>query len=189
MSRKPPALPDLDDDAAFRRKLSPLVESVLPVDRQTGYPEVRTYAYPDDRKPDGPDIRAEEYSLTQEPDKPEIRRTDHPSTQSNGLPGGSSTVSPDKHTIGYPSFRLNALPDNRTSDRVEAAEAQARVEAARGEKRRFEYLIPKRVGRALAEDAAAQGKSATTLLLEVLRNAGYPVIPEDLVDLRKMPKR
>ena len=56
-------------------------------------------------------------------------------------------------------------------------------------KRRFEYLIPDRVGRALAEDAASQGKSATARLLEVLRDAGYPVIDEDLVDLRKMPKR
>ena len=70
-----------------------------------------------------------------------------------------------------------------------AAQQLERVEAARGAKRRFEYLIPERVGRALATDAAARGVSATTRLLEILRDAGYPVIQEDLVDLRKMPKR
>jgi hypothetical protein len=41
------------------------------------------------------------------------------------------------------------------------------------------------VGEALANDAAGRGQSAATRLLEVLRDAGYPVIPEDFVDLRK----
>ena len=72
---------------------------------------------------------------------------------------------------------------------LEAARQQARIEATRGAKRRFEYLIPERVGRALAADAAKHGMSATTRLLHVLRDAGYPVIQEDLIDLRKMPKR
>jgi hypothetical protein len=125
MSRKPEPLPDLDDDAEFRRKLSPLLNTALPEDRK--------------------------------PVQLDDRRTGH--------------------------------TDNRVNGLVEAAEKQARIEAKRGVKRRFEYLIPERVGKALAEDAAAQGKSATTRLLEVLRDAGYPVIREDLVDLRKMPKR
>jgi hypothetical protein len=118
MTRKPAQLPDLDEDADFRRTMSPLLKTVLP----------------EERKP----------------------------------------VFPDNRIIG---------------GRVGAAEKQAQIEATRGMKRRFEYLIPDRVGRALAEDAAAQGKSATTRLLEVLRDAGYPVIQEDLIDLRKMPKR
>ena len=70
-----------------------------------------------------------------------------------------------------------------------AAQQQERVEAARGIKRRFEYLIPERVGAALAADAANRGVSATVRLLEVLRDSGYPVITEDLVDLRKLRKR
>ena len=127
MTRKPVALPDLDDDADFRRKLSPLFNTALP----------------DERKPAAPDSRN---SIAPEP------------RHNPGRVGG-------------------------------AAEQQAKIEEARGAKRRFEYLIPERVGKALAEDAAAQGKSATTRLLEVLRDAGYPVIQEDLVDLRKMPKR
>lgn len=79
--------------------------------------------------------------------------------------------------------------DNRKLGPMGAAQQLERIEAARGTKRRFEYLIPERVGRALASDAATRGISATTRLLEVLRDAGYPVIREDLIDLRKMPKR
>ncbi len=85
--------------------------------------------------------------------------------------------------------RTSGSPDKRPAGLVGAAQQLERVEAARGAKRRFEYLIPERVGRALASDAASRGISATTRLLEVLRDAGYPVIQEDLVDLRKMPKR
>jgi hypothetical protein len=99
------------------------------------------------------------------------------------------TALPDHRKPVMPDDRNPIAPEHRINGRVEAAEEQARIEATRGAKRRFEYLIPERVGRALADDAAAQGKSATTRLLEVLRDAGYPVIQEDLVDLRKMPKR
>ena len=128
MSRKskPPTLPDLeDDDAAFQRRMQPLVANALPKDRQSAPPDISTAKSPEDR------------------------------------------------ISGY----------------VAAAQQVERIEAARGSKRRFEYLIPERVGRALATDAANRGVSATTRLLEVLREAGYPVIQEDLVDLRKMPKR
>jgi hypothetical protein len=106
------------------------------------------------------------------------------------LPNDRKPALPDHQRVGEPEFRNDAAPDNRiTGGLLQAAEKQARIEAARGIKRRFEYLMPERVGRALAEDAAAQGKSATTRLLEVLRDAGYPVIQEDLIDLRKLPKR
>ena len=97
------------------------------------------------------------------------------------LPKDRKPVGQDKQKSGN--------PDRRTSGLVGAAQQLERVEAARGAKRRFEYLIPERVGRALATDAVARGVSATTRLLEILRDAGYPVIQEDLVDLRKMPKR
>lgn len=97
------------------------------------------------------------------------------------LPKDRKPVDPDNRNSGN--------PDKRNSGLVGAAQQLERIEAARGVKRRFEYLIPERVGRALASDAANRGVSATTRLLEVLRDAGYPVIQEDLVDLRKMPKR
>lgn len=127
MIRRPTqTLPDLeDDDAAFRRKMHPLLEQALPKDRKPGNPVIRS----------------------------------------------------------------NETQDKRGSGLVGAAQQQERIETARGVKKRFEYLIPERVGRALAADAANKGLSATTRLLEVLRDAGYPVIQEDLIDLRKIPKR
>jgi hypothetical protein len=72
---------------------------------------------------------------------------------------------------------------------LSAAERIEEIEQTRGPKRRFEYLIPIRVGDALAADAAAKGQSAATRLLEVLRDAGYPVKQEDFVDLRKERRR
>lgn len=96
---------------------------------------------------------------------------------------------PKDRKTGNPVIRNNETQDKRGSGLVGAAQQQERIETARGVKKRFEYLIPERVGRALAADAANKGLSATTRLLEVLRDAGYPVIQEDLIDLRKIPKR
>jgi hypothetical protein len=90
------------------------------------------------------------------------------------------SVSPDKRISGSPASRIS---------RLSAAERIEEIEQSRGPKRRFEYLIPIRVGDALAADAAAKGQSAATRLLEVLRDAGYPVKQEDFVDLRKERRR
>jgi hypothetical protein len=98
----------------------------------------------------------------------------------SGKQANRISVNTDKHTGGS--------PDNRTS-RLSAAERIEEIEQSRGPKRRFEYLIPIRVGDALAADAAAKGQSAATRLLEVLRDAGYPVKQEDFVDLRKERRR
>ena len=88
--------------------------------------------------------------------------------------------------------RISGIPDNRSPEltdgrksRLSVAEHIEHIEKLRGPKRRFEYLIPVRVGEALAADAAKRGQSAATRLLEVLRDSGYPVIPEDFIDLRK----
>jgi hypothetical protein len=84
-----------------------------------------------------------------------------------------------------PEVRTSDHPDIRTSG-VEAARKIEAVYQARGPRRRFEYLLPERVGQAVAEDAESRGLSAAQRLLEVLRDAGYPVIPEDFTDIRKM---
>jgi hypothetical protein len=135
MSKKPAQkLPDLEeDDSAFQRRMQPLVDRALPVDRRPGKPDSRITEYLDNHIADETEIRE--------------------------------------------------------SGVVEAAQALQRIEDRRGAKRRFEYVIPERVGKALARDAASRGISATTRLLEILRDSGYPVIPEDLIDLRKLPKR
>ena len=93
--------------------------------------------------------------------------------------------------LGQPHIRTTGYMDNDAPkgedrrSRMSVAEHIEAIEERRGPKRRFEYLIPIRVGEALAEDAARRGQSAATRLLEVLRDSGYPVIPEDFVDLRK----
>lgn len=86
---------------------------------------------------------------------------------------------------GYPDKHTSEQPDERRKSRLSVAEHIEHIESVRGPKRRFEYLIPVRVGEALAADAAKRGQSAATRLLEILRDSGYPVIPEDFVDLRK----
>jgi hypothetical protein len=83
------------------------------------------------------------------------------------------------------SGHLGARKSDHMKSRISVAEHIEYIEQIRGPKRRFEFLIPVRVGEALAKDAAGRGQSAATRLLEVLRDAGYPVIPEDFVDLRK----
>src|SRR3954454_1528045 len=100
----------------------------------------------------------------------------------------ANTVIPQS---GRPNIRTSERPTRSASksaeqrSRLSVAEHMESIEHQRGPKRRFEYLIPVRVGEALAKDAAAQGKSAATRLLEILRDSGYPVIPEDFIDLRK----
>jgi len=98
----------------------------------------------------------------------------------------------DNRISEYPDRRKDRLTDisklghaNVRKSRLSIAERIESIEQIRGPKRRFEFLIPVRVGEALATDAAGRGQSAATRLLEVLRDAGYPVIPEDFVDLRK----
>jgi hypothetical protein len=96
---------------------------------------------------------------------------------------------PNDRKAGIPDNRISGKPKDRSVGYVGAAQAVERIETTRGAKKRFEYMIPERVGKALANDAASRGISATARLLEVLRDSGYPVIPEDLIDLRKLPKR
>jgi hypothetical protein len=89
------------------------------------------------------------------------------------------------HTADRISIHMDARNSGHMKSRMSVAEHLEHIEQIRGPKRRFEFLIPVRVGEALAKDAAGRGQSAATRLLEVLRDAGYPVLPEDFVDLRK----
>jgi len=97
------------------------------------------------------------------------------------LPGKSETHNSDDPTVG-----ISGLPDYRQTEspRQIAASRRDEIEAKRGPKKRYEYVLPTRVGDALANEARKNGVSATLRLLQVLRNAGYPVIQEDLLDLR-----
>jgi hypothetical protein len=201
MSPKSPPLPDLDDEE-FTARLKPLEAAVIPqsgpaVSRASTPPDIRSSVSLDDR-PSGrtkhwnaglPEFRGEAESLAVDrgiqkgshPDSPELRVGEPPAFWNDG--------SLDIRMNRTPALRSSGITDVRSSGLVSAAERLAQIEQIRGPKRRFEYLIPARVGDALAEDAARQGKSATIRLLEVLRIAGYPVIEEDLIDLRKERRR
>jgi hypothetical protein len=187
MSRKTPVLPDLDDDE-FTRRLKPLEAMVF---RESARPAVRKYIHPDVQHAGLPDNRAT--GTTQFSDA---------ETSSNGNKvGGDSTAEATRRSVVQSSDHPEPKIDEPTETRrvagseeswaglMDAAARQTDIERTRGPKRRFEYLIPVRVGDALAEDAARHGKSATVRLLEVLRDAGYPVIAEDLIDLRKQRRR
>jgi len=97
------------------------------------------------------------------------------------LPGRS-----ESHHSDAPDMRTSGFPDNRQPEtpRQMAALRRDEIEAKRGPKKRYEYVLPARVGDALANEARKNGVSATFRLLQVLRDAGYPVIHEDLLDLR-----
>jgi len=53
----------------------------------------------------------------------------------------------------------------------------------------MEFLLPEAVVRQLKTEAAARGVSATVILMELLRDAGYPITDDDFLDLRKEPRR
>lgn len=93
---------------------------------------------------------------------------------------------PEERTSGSLVIRNIGKPNNQISGTARQAVASRRdeIEAQRGPKKRYEYVLPVRVGNALADDARKNGVSATVHLLQVLRKAGYPVIAEDLLDLR-----
>jgi hypothetical protein len=101
----------------------------------------------------------------------------------------ASKILPGRSEIqasGISTKRITDDPDDRQSATPRQAVASRRdeIEAKRGPRKRYEYVLPARVGDALADEARKNGVSATLWLLQVLRNAGYPVIPEDLLDLR-----
>jgi hypothetical protein len=176
--------------------------------RQTGYPEIRSTGSTVDltkaiKPPPNPGLSAAESRNARNTEIPEVRKADLPNEEALWPEDIRITERSDSRAAGSSTERTDRQPrDNSTArtepprtqkgrwiDVVGAAERLLHIEQTRGPKRRFEYLIPQRVGEALAKDAARQGKSATVLLLEVLRDAGYPVIPEDLIDLRKERRR
>jgi hypothetical protein len=56
-------------------------------------------------------------------------------------------------------------------------------------RRGIEFLLPETVVTEIKTRAAQRGISATTLLLELLRDAGYSVTDADFVDMRRLPRK
>lgn len=94
----------------------------------------------------------------------------------------------DAQNSGIPYIRNAGIIDYQKPP-FAAVHVVEQTRAARGPRRGVEFLLPERVVAALRVEAAGSGVSMSVKLLEILRNAGYPVIDEDFVDIRKLPKR
>jgi hypothetical protein len=162
---RPPlaALPDIDDEL-FKARLKPLADSVLP--RSVAAPQASS----------GPTLSNPAVVRTEPP----MVSTPPASEAPHQEPSGRKSSMPDNRISGDPAY--HALPFG-------AAQVIEQTRAARGPRRGVEFLLPERVVAALRVQAAESGMSLSVKLLEILRNAGYPVIDEDFVDIRKLPKR
>jgi hypothetical protein len=91
---------------------------------------------------------------------------------------------------GAPDDRSSDTSENRNSgDPVSAAQQIQNLKATRGSRKGVEFLLPQRVVAALRAEAAREGLSMSARLLQILRAAGLPVIDEDFVDIRRLPRR
>lgn len=160
-SRNKPPLAALPDidDALFKARLKPLADSVLPKAGPV-LDNSLGVAATQSEPPKGPAPTVAEPISS------------NPHTQHAGSSEVRNTGIPDYH--GSPFAALQIVEQTR---------------AARGPRRGVEFLLPDRVVAALRVEAAQTGVSLSVKLLEILRNAGYPVIDEDFVDIRKLPKR
>jgi hypothetical protein len=76
------------------------------------------------------------------------------------------------------------------ADRVlPVAPTASPAKATKPKRQGMEFALPEAVALEIKTRAARRNISATTLLLEILRDAGYPVVPADFVDLRKVPRK
>ncbi|MFC7478124.1 hypothetical protein ACFQS7_27510 [Dankookia sp. GCM10030260] len=84
------------------------------------------------------------------------------------------------------------LPVGQARGVAAPAPAPAAMRAAppaKPPRRGIEFLLPDAVVTEIKTRAARRGVTATILLLELLREAGYPVVEADFTDLRKQPRR
>lgn len=160
-SRNKPPLAALPDidDALFKARLKPLADSVLPKI--------------------GPALESGELVATTKSEPPK-----------GPAPTVAEPTSPDTNSrnSGIPDIRNSGARDYQRPP-FAALHIVEQTRAARGPRRGVEFLLPERVVAALRVEAAESGVSLSVKLLAILRNAGYPVIDEDFVDIRKLPKR
>ncbi len=116
------------------------------------------------------------------------------------LPAGSERASltigssnPAHRKAGNPDTRHAEVPEKQREEPIIAhVEALAVVSAprpTRGPRRGVEFLLPEQVVIALKTEAAQRGMSMSVRVLEILRDAGYPVRDQDFIDLRKLPRK
>ena len=113
----------------------------------------------------------------------------------------ASIETPENRNAGSPETRIGDYPDIRNTGQtapvgVEPQEPKSSqrdpppsVRLTRGPRRGVELLLPEQVVIALKTEAAQRGTSMSVRVLEILRDAGYPVTDQDFIDLRKLPRR
>ncbi|TCZ53901.1 hypothetical protein [Roseicella aquatilis] len=163
------SLPDIEDEL-LKARLQPLADRVLPGRVSTG--------------------AGDPPSASREGLPAEAAGTATPADAATPHQGATTFHAPDR----IPVFRTTGLQETRqvpqpAAGALAAAERVERTRAARGPRKGVEFLLPDRVVQALRVAAAQDGVTMSVKLLEVLRTAGYPVIDEDFVDLRRLPKR
>src|SRR5690349_18238287 len=155
----PPAdrmLPQIDDSELAAR-LAPLVQAVVPPERVG-----RIIS----QEPRSSGIPGEGSGAS---GNPTGRRSGDPEILTE--PQGSRlSGSPDSRSAGLPESRNSRVPDPLSPGAGAPAQRT---------KRGVEFLLPDRVVLALKADAAKRGVSASMRLLEILQDAGYPVVRED----------
>lgn len=110
-----------------------------------------------------------------------------------------SRGTPTDEDVGQPMAREADVPDIRKPGSQALIEVETRAPVVseadpaprptRGPRRGVEFLLPERVVIALKTEAAQKGTSMSVRVLEILRDAGYPVTDQDFIDLRKLPRR
>ena len=96
-----------------------------------------------------------------------------------------------------PAIPLPDLNDDELRQRLQpladrvlpSMPSAAPVRATKPKRQGMEFALPEAVAVELKTRAAKRQISATTLILEILRDAGFPVVAADFVDLRKMPRK
>jgi len=172
------ALPDIDDDL-LRARLQPLADRVLPG---------LSSGAPGDRPPASEAVRQTEAPSATSPEAVAATAAAPTAvTEGDALKSASYTGVPEFRNSGM-AVRASAQPQPM-QNAIAAAERVEQTRAARGPRKGVEFLLPDRVVQALRVAAAQDGVTMSVKLLEVLRNAGYPVIDEDFIDLRRLPKR
>jgi hypothetical protein len=192
-------LPEIDDSELAAR-LAPLVHAVVPSERvgRKIPPESRNAGTPGEgaRPADETEARNSGIPGFQDSANPELWNSDRPDSRSDGIPerreagtgGDGLSGAPDSWNSGTPAGRPSGSPGPRPTGQPENG-LHGSASAQRAIKRGVEFLLPDRVVLALKADAAQRGVSASIRLLEILRDAGYPVFQEDFIDLRKLPRR
>ena len=116
------------------------------------------------------------------------------------LPAGSergtldiASGNPESRKADDPGVRHAGIPEERRGELVTSQKAAPAVvgapRPARGPRRGVEFLLPEQVVIALKTEAAQRGTSMSVRVLEILRDAGYPVSDQDFIDLRKLPRK